>query len=50
MTEQAMTAAVQEVSIEGISTRTVNDLVQAMGGMSMSKSQVSRLPGRSTSG
>lgn len=34
---------IQEANIQGISTRSVDDLVQAMGGTGVSKSQVSRL-------
>jgi putative transposase len=36
-------AVIQEAYIQGISTRSVDDLVQAMGGTGVSKSQVSRL-------
>ncbi len=43
MTEKALTAVIQEAYIQGISTRSVDDLVQAMGGTGISKSQVSRL-------
>ncbi|MFH6786700.1 IS256 family transposase [Methylobacterium sp. MA0201] len=43
MTEKALTAVIQEAYIQGISTRAVDDLVQAMGGTGISKSQVSRL-------
>ena len=43
MTEKALTAVLQEAYIQGISTRSVDDLVQAMGGTGVSKSQVSRL-------
>ena len=43
MAEKALTAVVQEAYIQGISTRSVDDLVQAMGGSGISKSQVSRL-------
>jgi transposase-like protein len=43
MAEKALTAVIQEAYIQGISTRSVDDLVQAMGGMGVSKSQVSRL-------
>lgn len=43
MTEKALTAVIQEAYIHGISTRSVDDLVQAMGGTGVSKSQVSRL-------
>jgi putative transposase len=43
MTEKALTAVIQEAYIHGVSTRSVDDLVQAMGGTGVSKSQVSRL-------
>jgi transposase-like protein len=43
MAEKALTAVIQEASIHGISTRSVDDLVQAMGMSGISKSQVSRL-------
>ena len=43
MAEKALTAVIQEADIQGISTRSVDDLVQAMGGTGVSKSQVSRL-------
>jgi putative transposase len=43
MAEKALTAVIQEASIEGISTRSVDDLVKAMGMSGISKSQVSRL-------
>ncbi len=41
--EQALVAVVQEAYVKGISTRKVDDLVQAMGMTGISKSQVSRL-------
>jgi len=41
--EQALVAVVQEAYVKGISTRKVDDLVQAMGMSGISKSQVSRL-------
>lgn len=41
--EKALTAVIQEAYVQGISTRSVDDLVKAMGGTGMSKSQVSRL-------
>ncbi len=41
--EKAMTAVIQEAYIQGISTRSVDDLVKAMGMTGISKSQVSRL-------
>jgi transposase-like protein len=43
MTEKALTAVIQEAYIQGISTRSVDDLVKAMGMDGISKSQVSRL-------
>jgi transposase-like protein len=43
MAEKALTAVIQEAYIQGVSTRSVDDLVQAMGGSGISKSQVSRL-------
>lgn len=43
MAEKALTAVIQEAYIQGISTRSVDDLVQAMGSSGISKSQVSRL-------
>jgi putative transposase len=43
MTEKALTAVIQEAYIQGISTRAVDNLVQAMGGTGISHSQVSRL-------
>src|SRR5262245_58308134 len=43
MTEKALTAVIQEAYIQGISTRSVDDLVKAMGMSGISKSQVSRL-------
>ena len=42
-TEQALVAVIQEAWIQGVSTRKVNDLVQAMGIDGISKSQVSEL-------
>jgi putative transposase len=41
--EQALVAVVQEAYVQGISTRKVDDLVQALGMTGISKSQVSRL-------
>jgi transposase-like protein len=41
--EKALTAVIQEAYIKGISTRAVDDLVNAMGGTGISKSQASRL-------
>src|SRR5215210_1449900 len=43
MAEKALTAVIQEAYIQGISTRSVDDLVKAMGASGISKSQVSRL-------
>ena len=43
--EKALTAVIQEAYIQGVSTRSVDDLVQAMGMSGISKSQVSRLCG-----
>ena len=45
MAEKALTAVIQEAYIKGVSTRSVDDLVQAMGMTGISKSQVSRLCG-----
>ena len=41
--EKAMTAVIQEAYIKGLSTRSVDNLVKAMGMTGISKSQVSRL-------
>ena len=41
--EKALTAVIQEAYIHGVSTRAVDDLVKAMGGSGISKSEVSRL-------
>jgi putative transposase len=43
LAEKALTAVIQEASIQGISTRSVDELVKAMGMSGISKSQVSRL-------
>ena len=43
LAEKALTAVIQEAYIQGISTRSVDNLVQAMGLSGISKSQVSRL-------
>src|ERR687883_105460 len=43
--ERALVAVVQEAYVQGISTRRVDDLVQALGMQGISKSQVSRLCG-----
>ena len=45
MAEKALTALVQEAYEQGVSTRSVDDLVQAMGMTGFSKCQVSRLCG-----
>jgi transposase-like protein len=45
MAEKALTAVIQEAYIQGISTRSVDELVKAMGMSGISKSQVSRLCG-----
>jgi transposase-like protein len=41
--EKALTAVIQEAYVQGISTRSVDELVKAMGMEGISKSQVSRL-------
>ena len=41
--EKALIAVIQEAYVQGISTRSVDDLVKAMGMTGISKSQVSRL-------
>jgi putative transposase len=41
--EKALTAVIQEAYVQGISTRSVDDLVKAMGMTGISKSQFSRL-------
>ena len=43
LAEKALTAVIQEAYVHGISTRSVDDLVRAMGMECVSKSQVSRL-------
>src|SRR5271154_5563947 len=43
--EKALTAVIQEAYIQGVSTRSVDELVKAMGMSGISKSQVSRLCG-----
>ena len=43
LAEKALTAVIQEAYVHGVSTRSVDDLVKAMGGTGISKSQVSRL-------
>jgi len=45
MAETALTAVIQEAYVHGVSTRSVDDLVQALGMSGISKSQVSRLCG-----
>jgi putative transposase len=47
--EKALTAVIQEAYIQGISTRSVDDLVKALGMSGVSKSQVSRYAASSTS-
>jgi putative transposase len=43
MAEKALSAVIQEAYVQGVSTRSVDDLVPAMGGTGVSRSQVSRL-------
>ena len=43
--EKALTAVIQEAYVQGVSTRSVDELVRAMGMDGISKSQVSRLCG-----
>jgi putative transposase len=43
LAKKALTAVIQEAYVHGVSTRAVDDLVKAMGGTGISKSQVSRL-------
>lgn len=43
MAEKALTVVIQEAYVQGVSTRSVDDLIQAMGKSGISKSQVSRL-------
>src|SRR5919108_2011034 len=45
MAEKALTAVIQEAYIQGVSTRSVDELVRAMGMSGISKSQVIRLCG-----
>jgi transposase-like protein len=45
MAEKALSAVIQEAYVQGISTRSVDELVQALGMSGISKSQVSRLCG-----
>jgi putative transposase len=46
MAEKALTAVIQEAYVPGVSTRSVDELVRAMGMSGISKSQVSRLCGK----
>lgn len=41
--ERALVSVIQEAWLQGVSTRAVDDLVQALGGSGISKSEVSRL-------
>jgi putative transposase len=43
LAEKALTAVIQEAYVQGVSTRSVDELVKAMGMTGISKSQVSRL-------
>jgi transposase-like protein len=43
MAEKALAAVIQEAYVHGVSTRSVDELVKAMGMSGISKSQVSRL-------
>jgi len=43
LAEKALTAVIQAAYVQGISTRSVDDLVKALGMDGISKSQVSRL-------
>ncbi len=43
LAEKALIAVIQEAYVHGVSTHAVDDLVKAMGGTGISKSQVSRL-------
>jgi putative transposase len=43
MSEKALAAVIQEAYVQGVSTRSVDELVKAMGMTGISKSQVSRL-------
>ena len=45
MAEKALAAVIQEAYVQGVSTRSVDELVKAMGMTGISKSQVSRLCG-----
>jgi putative transposase len=46
MAEKALAAVIQEAYVQGVSTRSVDELVKAMGMTGISKSQVNRLCGR----
>ena len=48
MAEKALTAVIQEAYVQGISTRSVDELVKAMGMSGISKSQVAGCARRST--
>jgi putative transposase len=50
MAEKALTAVNQEAYMHGVSTRSVDDLVKALGMSGVSKSQVPGSAQRSTSG
>ena len=50
MGEKAQTAVTQVAYIQGVSTRSVDDLMQAIGIGRMANSQVSRTAQRSTNG
>jgi transposase-like protein len=43
MAEKALTAVIQEAYVQGVSTRSLDDLVKALGAAGVSKSEVSRL-------
>ena len=43
LAEKALTAVIQETYVQGISTRSVDDLIKALGMTDISKSQISRL-------
>lgn len=45
MAEKALTAEIQEAYVQGVSTRSLDELVKAMGMSGISKSQASRLCG-----
>jgi transposase-like protein len=45
MAEKALTAVIQEAYVQGISTRSVDELVKALGMTRISKSQVIRMCG-----